>query len=1373
MRFRSYYGGNWEENGLSVITDSEDRVYLCGRTRSTNAISTTGAYQVSYGGGDYDAFLVKFNSSGIRQWGTYYGGTSEDCGRGIIADADGYLFLCGYTQSTNAISTTGAHQVSFNGVQDAFLVKFESELGISEPVLSSPTNNAIGVQVMPVFIWNNVNSATSYSLQVSTSPSFTSTVVNVGTTSNTYTSTTTLNCNSTYYWRVKASTDDQESDWSEIWNFIYTLNNTVIPSLITPSDNSYIATINPDFIWEEVSCATSYTLQLSTNPSFTDFVVNTVLTANSYTCTTDLDENTTYYWRVKASNDEQETGWSQVFGFETIGAKYLYSWGYSYYGQLGIGESIWSQHQIGSGSDWVKVSCGMGHTLAIKSDGTLWACGYNATGQLGLGSDVNYDTPTQVGTATNWVQISAGGMHSLAIKSDGTLWAWGDNSSGQLGFGSTVNVNTPTQVGTATNWAFISAGGAHSLAIKTDGTLWTWGSNEFGQLGFGNNVNVNTPTQVGTATNWAFVSGGTLHSLAIKTNGTLWTWGNNQSGQLGDGSTSNRLSPVQIGSDTDWQKGSCGDLHTLAIKTDGTLWACGGNFQGQLGIGNSILSVNTPVQIGTDTDWELISSGYSHSMGVKTDGTLWAWGNNIVVQLGLGNSSFRLYTPEQVGTNTNWEYVSCGADFTISLNSNNTLWASGINNHGQLGDISTSVSRSSPETVNSSRIWRDIASGNNYSIGIKSNGTIWSWGYNNYGQLGNGSYTSYSYPIQIGNDTDWALLSCGSDHTSAIKTDGTLWAWGYNNYGQLGNSENTDHNYPLQIETGTNWATVSCGGNHTIAIKADRTLWAWGYNINGQLGDGTNINRNYPVQIGTGTSWAKVSCGGSHSLGIKTDGTLWAWGLNIQGQLGDGTTTQRNSPVQIGTGTNWASVSCGGSHSLGIKTDGTLWAWGFNDFGQLGDGSTTSRNTPVQIGTGTNWSRVSCGGFHTLACKTDGTLWAWGYNINGQLGDGSTTDRNIPIQVGANISWSSISCGEYHSLGLSSTFAGPILISPENFATNVTTTPIFQWNEVNSATSYTLQVSTSPSFTDNVINSTTTSTSFSCTASLELSTTYYWRAKAIGNDFESGWSEIWQFYTEEISGPILISPENNQNNVSITPTFVWNSVNNATSYTLQLCMSPSFTNNIIDVIITSTSYTCTTDLEYNKTYFWRAKALNDNQESSWSDIWQFTTIQEQTGYSLSGLVTYANTAQTPMNNCLVLAKDDEGNELGRATTNSSGSYTISNLTAGTITIEIQTNKSHGGVNISDVLQLRQKIGNLVTFNELKTKAADINNSGSINISDVLPMRQKIAGVSAPNWLIANYVFYPLQVEIIDSDVELNIEALCGGDVNGSFTPDDN
>jgi alpha-tubulin suppressor-like RCC1 family protein len=324
---------------------------------------------------------------------------------------------------------------------------------------------------------------------------------------------------------------------------------------------------------------------------------------------------------------------------------------------------------------------------------------------------------------------------------------------------------------------------------------------------------------------------------------------------------------------------------------------------------------------------------------------------------------------------------------TIALKSDGTLWAWGANWGGGLGDGTTTDKYSPTQEATHSADWVSIAAGNGYTIAIKSDGTLWAWGWNPYGNLGDGTTDNKYSPVQIGSDK-WVSISGGDLHTKAIKSDGTLWAWGYNGHGELGNGAPVmQSNSPTQEAThSTDWVSVSAGGYHTIALKSNGTLWAWGYNGLGSLGDGTTTDKNSPVQIGSDNKWISIAAGGGwgHTIALKSDGTLWAWGANFDGQLGDGTTAQRNSPTQEAThSTDWISISAGNDHTIALKSDGTLWAWGDNGYGQLGDGTIIDKHSPVQIGSD-KWFSISAGRDHTIALKSDGTLWAWGDNGYGQ-----------------------------------------------------------------------------------------------------------------------------------------------------------------------------------------------------------------------------------------------------------------------------------------------------------------------------------------------------------------------------------------------------
>jgi alpha-tubulin suppressor-like RCC1 family protein len=371
---------------------------------------------------------------------------------------------------------------------------------------------------------------------------------------------------------------------------------------------------------------------------------------------------------------------------------------------------------------------------------------------------------------------------------------------------------------------------------------------------------------------------------------------------------------------------------------------------------------------------------------------LWTWGRNSYGALGdntVGTSGTSAVnsksSPVQtVSGGTNWKQVSCdNASHIAVIKTDGTLWTWGQNSYGKLGtnDI---TNRSSPvQTVSGGTNWKQVSTTTNHTAAIKTDGTLWSWGRASEGQLGTNDITNRSSPVQtVSGGTNWKQVSSGGSHTAAIKTDGTLWLWGSNSKGQLGTNDITNRSSPVQtVSGGTNWKQVSSGGSHTAAIKTDGTLWLWGNNYTfnegqtppdsgGQLGDNTRTDRSSPVQtVSGGTNWKQVSAGTDHTSAIKTDGTLWSWGRNINGKLGTNNLTDRSSPVQtVSGGTNWKQVSAGADHTSAIKTDGTLWSWGSGVYGALGDNTRTNRSSPVQTITfGTNWKQVSVGRNFTAA----------------------------------------------------------------------------------------------------------------------------------------------------------------------------------------------------------------------------------------------------------------------------------------------------------------------------------------------------------------------------------------------------------------------
>ena len=556
------------------------------------------------------------------------------------------------------------------------------------------------------------------------------------------------------------------------------------------------------------------------------------------------------------------------------------------------------------------------------------------------------------------------------------------------------------------------SGEAHTIFLKNDGTVYGVGSNTYGKLGDGTTDQQINPVQVLDVNGGVFsgvhnISAGFNHNIFLKNNGTVWANGYNSWGLLGDRTSTNSSHPVQVlGADANVFTGaidiSAASHHSIYLKDDGTVWGVARNLSGQLGNGSTASTSNMVQAIAPDSLSEPFGKTYL-------------------------------------------KQISARSSHTVYLKSDGTVGAVGYNIHGQLGD-GTTMQRTNPVQVTNADGTElsgvvGISVGSYHSVFLKSDGTVWATGKNEYGQLGDGTTTQRTNPVQVTNADGTELsgvvgISAGSNHTVYLKAmarcgDGTELFW----------QVETVHPPKNQSFPGNEWGWnglngvvgISARRNHTVYLKSDGTVWAAGYNYNGQLGDGTTTQRNNPVQVtngdGTGLNGVVgISAGSSHTVYLKSDGTVWAAGSNTSGRLGDGTTTQRTNPVQVtnvdGSGLNGVvGISAGGNHTVYLKSDGTVWAVGSNSYGQLGYGSTTQRTNPVQVtnGDGSGLSGVvgiSAGGSHTVYLKGDGTVWAAGYNGFGQLGDGTITQRNN--RAGNECGWNRFEWSGRHIRGFGS-----------------------------------------------------------------------------------------------------------------------------------------------------------------------------------------------------------------------------------------------------------------------------------------------------------------------------------------------------------------
>jgi alpha-tubulin suppressor-like RCC1 family protein len=464
----------------------------------------------------------------------------------------------------------------------------------------------------------------------------------------------------------------------------------------------------------------------------------------------------------------------------------------------------------------------------------------------------------------------------------------------------------------------------------------------------------------------------------------LWVWGSGTNGVIGDGQVgANRSSPSFVGNNFKKPTGGVTTFAAIDNNNYGYVWGNGAN--GVMGNNRTDISFSSPVLINSVDTWSSFSIA-THILGIKTDGTLWAWGTNTNGELGLGDVVFRS-SPTQVGTSS-WSAVSAGLSFSAAIRIDGGLFTWGRNANGQLGHTDIGANGNSIATYRSSPV----------QIGLSPSGV-----------------TGY---------VSWTAIATGSDHMLAIKySDNTLWSWGVNNAGQLGSGTVLNRSSPVQVGS-SNWSQIQSGTSFVCGLTTDGKLYTWGNNVSGGLGDGTTVNKSNPTQIGTTTpnlsspvqigtsSWNAIGAGDGFSLAITTLGALFAWGRNDQGQLGDTTKVTKSSPVQVASGTSYVSVYAGGTHTVALKSDYTMYAWGYNVSGQVGDTSSVSRSSPVQVGT-SSWVQITVGKDHSAAVRFDNTLWTWGLNSKGQLVDGTTVTKSSPVSVAGL--WIDVEAGASHT----------------------------------------------------------------------------------------------------------------------------------------------------------------------------------------------------------------------------------------------------------------------------------------------------------------------------------------------------------------------
>lgn len=684
------------------------------------------------------------------------------------------------------------------------------------------------------------------------------------------------------------------------------------------------------------------------------------------------------------------------------------AWGLNGSGELGDGTGVKRSQPVCALIAGVRrVSVSASHTLAVGQDGTVWAWGNGGFGMLGDGSVASHvvPSPVQVAGLTGVTAVAAGYFHSLALKNDGTVWAWGGNASGELGDGSTADRAAPAQVAGLTGIVAVAAGRAHSVALRNDGAVFAWGANAFGQVGDGSLADQAAPVRV-TGVAARAIAASESQTVAVLTDGRPWGWGETLGLGLDVTARGPAVeSPAKLADFADVAAVATARGLTVLARADGSVWYLGTGLAGRYGGGlvDGVVSPLAPplavtgVAVGSDQLFVLLRDGTVRGLGGNSNGELG--------RADLGSSD--TFVAPEADTACSWAaqiplvvgpQVSMGHGQTLVVRADGTVWGAGANDAGQLGNGSTAAVVAPAVRVGSLTGMVGVSTRAGHSLAVGADGRVWSWGDNGFGQVGDGTVTDRVSPVVVPGLDGVTSVAAGSGHSLALRGDGSVWAWGSNGSGQLGNGLPFPQIVPGRVMGLDGVVEVAAGDEFSVALRGDGSVWTWGLQVGSAMG-GASSNA---APVAGLSNVVEVAAGGTAVVALRGDGTVWMWGEGTLRNMGSGpSAVAAKGLVRVEALTDVVAIGAADTHYFAIRVDGTVWGWGTNDLGQLGSGPTALEpETPLVVPAVLGAAAVGGGTGFSGAWLRDGRLVVWGSNTTGAFGLSAPGASLIPVLGG-------------------------------------------------------------------------------------------------------------------------------------------------------------------------------------------------------------------------------------------------------------------------------------------------------------------------------------------------------------------------------------